>query len=438
MFLIAEQYLDKDEFQREITPIVASLFRVSDRGIRGALLMKTDILAANLKNSSLNNEVFEPMCSGFSDSSAPLRELTLKSCSVLVTHLTDPNKEKLSRYLVRLQSDAEPTIRTHTINFFAQLAPHLTENSRQKLILPAFIRAMKDVESPSTRLAALKVMTKTKEMFDPVSIASRVLPAVTPQLLDPATEVRREAFAVMDDLLFVMRQESERMATEVAANAANNSNNAPVAPNNNNMAVPTPAPRATSAPVVAPPPPAQATRQGSGGSGSYMSSWLSSSKKDDKQGAIAAASQQQAISGASQSQPPPYQNSAPLAMAHLSLNNNTGMNNDTDDGWGDDDDDGWGDDDGLNLTVPSQAPAAPAAAPTSNPLFGNTVGGDDDFFANAGFSGKPVVASRSMRNGNPSSGKTKLVIGKKSVTATKPTVTKMVADDNLDDGWDDF
>jgi SCY1-like protein 1 len=137
LFQIAESYLAKtpELFQKHVTPLVPLLFAVNDRGVRGSILQKISILESQLDKSALNSSVFEPMCSGFTDSSGPLRELTLKSTIVLVPKLNHANLEKLVRYLVRLQADPEASIRTNTVIFIGKVAPHLTETSRQKLIV---------------------------------------------------------------------------------------------------------------------------------------------------------------------------------------------------------------------------------------------------------------------------------------------------------------
>ena len=209
MFFIAETYLG-ETINTELGTTVGTLFAVNDRAIRGTLLQKITFLSQHFDKNTLNQRVFEPACSGFSDSSSTLRDLTLQATLQLVPQLTQPNLEKLSRYLVRLQGDPEASIRTNTILLFGRLAPHLTEVSRGKLLLPAVSRALKDPFVPC-RLAALKTTLQAKEFFDPPTLASRVLPAVTPQLLDASKEVRREAFVLVDDLLFALRQESERM-----------------------------------------------------------------------------------------------------------------------------------------------------------------------------------------------------------------------------------
>jgi SCY1-like protein 1 len=53
------------------------------------------LFAKLLDQPTLNRIVFEPMCNGFADSSAPLRDLTLKSAIILVAYLTQPSLEKL-------------------------------------------------------------------------------------------------------------------------------------------------------------------------------------------------------------------------------------------------------------------------------------------------------------------------------------------------------
>lgn len=83
-------------------PFLKTHFNVNDRAIRGTLLQKAPSLEQNLDDDMLNSAIFEAMCSGFSDSSAALRELTLKATLVLVPHLTHPSLEKLARYLARL------------------------------------------------------------------------------------------------------------------------------------------------------------------------------------------------------------------------------------------------------------------------------------------------------------------------------------------------
>lgn len=150
------------------------------------------------------------MCSGFTDSSAPLRELTLKSAISLVPYLTSSSLEKLTRYLIRLQSDPEASIRTNTIIFVGKVIHNLGENQRQKLILPAFTRAMKDEFTPC-RLAALKAVFQCREYLKVKNLATDVLPLVCPHLMDGVQEVRDEAFKVVDHFMVLLKEECLEM-----------------------------------------------------------------------------------------------------------------------------------------------------------------------------------------------------------------------------------
>ncbi|CAN0532446.1 unnamed protein product, partial [Ectocarpus sp. 8 AP-2014] len=48
--------------------------------------------------------VFEPLCAGFTDAAAPLRELTLKSMVAFTQQLSEKNmNDKLIKHLARLQ-----------------------------------------------------------------------------------------------------------------------------------------------------------------------------------------------------------------------------------------------------------------------------------------------------------------------------------------------
>jgi SCY1-like protein 1 len=414
MFYIAENYIS-DDLGNELGPTIAMLFGVADRGIRGALLQRTPLLALHMDDNALNTNVFGPMCSGFSDSSPALRELTLKSTLVLLPHLTAPNLEKLSRYLVRLQADPEPSIRTNTVIFFSKLAPHLTESSRQKMLQPAFSRAMKDTFAPC-RLSALKCILLVKEFFSANQIADQIIPAVSPHLLDSDAQVRREAFLALDHFVLAVRQESERMLS---------------------MAPPAPAPgvvQPQSAAAVAPPPVAGSKPTPAPASGGWgLTSWMSSSTAAEPD---APASQSAAPVARHVPQPPPpvVPMAAPVpALASMTINDNS-------DGWGGGDGDGWGDESfssahlsssNIIHTAPPFAAPKPAVAPPQHSLFNAPA--EDDFFG--GFDSnppKPIMASK------PRLTKGKLVVPGASKKPAKPAVTKLAVTDDLDDGWDDF
>ena len=403
LFYIAEEFGATSGLGK----LTGILFKVNDRAIRGNLLQKSLFLAETLDAGTLNEAVFEPLCSGFSDSSVALRDLTLKSTGHLVTHLTPPNLEKLCRYLVRLQSDPDANIRVEVVTFFGRLAPYLGNVTRQKLLLPALARALKD---DTSRIAALETINTVKKDIELGDLATRILPSVTTVLLDPDFQVRQHAFRVVDEILFVLKQESERLRTAAPSVPTAAKNTVPQAP----RSAPQPASHAASTPAPAPP---------ASGSGWKISSWMASSTAPDPTPA-APAPQRTA--------PPPRSVVPPTtAMNGLSVSAPSAK----DDSWNDDDDEGgWGDEDldlsgggtGGQATRAPVAPAPRAPAPANNNLF--AAGDDDDFFGGFEAKSKPATSMRKPTNGG------KLVIPKKK---DKPAVQKLSVDDTSD-GWDDF
>jgi SCY1-like protein 1 len=421
LFYVADNFLD-DNFGAELTGIIGLLFGVNDRGVRGSLLQKASLFAKSMDKNALNQAVFEPMCSGFSDSSAALRELTLKATLVLVPHLTQPNLEKLSRYLVRLQSDPEASIRTNTVIFFSKLAPYLTDTTRQKLLLPAFTRALKDNFKPC-RMAALQSTLKAKEYFDPRGVAANVLPVVTPQLLDPSKEVRKEAFAAVDELLFFLRQESERMNAMPEFEQGMATNQSGAAPRSV-QPLPVPAGKPKSTDQKKTPAPS------SGGYLSGMTSWMSTSTKAADPGAGATP-----VTPAPRTAPVALPPAAAMSTMSItpSITPTATMNYDDglDDDLMDDTGDGW-DDDELDMNLSSRGAKTASAGGFAGSMGGSLIAPaqtsgnlDEDFFGS--FDDKPAVMRGSGKLTMPAK-KAKAVIA----------VKKLAVEADADDGWDDF
>eukprot|EP00545_Synedropsis_sp_CCMP1620_P006776 CAMPEP_0119003470 /NCGR_PEP_ID=MMETSP1176-20130426/578_1 /TAXON_ID=265551 /ORGANISM="Synedropsis recta cf, Strain CCMP1620" /LENGTH=770 /DNA_ID=CAMNT_0006955079 /DNA_START=71 /DNA_END=2383 /DNA_ORIENTATION=+ len=375
-----------DNIAKELTPLMQLLFAVKDRGVRGALLSKTPLFAAHLKPHDLNVLVFEPLCSGFADSSDALRELTLKATVVLVPHLTPPNVEKLSRYLVRLQSDTSPSIRAHCMSMIPQLAPQLSEQARQKLLLPAFGRAFKDPHPPC-RLASLQCTVKCQEYFTLPDLATKVLPAVMPLVLDGVGDVRTAAFAVIDQFLAKLKATHEERSIGEVSSVTAPTNTMMMMSHQPSSSLLTATTTSHHAAVAAPPPPAAPS------SGSYLggiSGWYSNSSAAAPEPTAAPVAVVQPMR-----MPPPKAAATPKPTPTFS-SLTIGGNVDDSAGWDDDDDD-------LDL--------------------GDDTAQDDDVFASIG------------RNTKKSSGK--LIMSNKATTK-KAEVKKLEMDDEVDDGWDDF
>ena len=426
LFYVVESHLDANKVGAELGPLVGMLFKVQDRGVRGALLTKVEFMSQHLDKNTLNSSVFGPLCSGFNDSSPALREMTLKATLGLVPFLNAPNLEKLSRYLVRLQSDTETSIRTNAVIFIAKIAPQLSEVSMQKMLLPSYIRAFKD-PFPPCRLAALQSTTKSKALFKMPDLASKVMPAVMPLTLDPMPNVRKEAFGVIDQFLVALKQESDRMETQARQDATQQIGQ-------HQQQQPTVSVAQTSGGAVAPAP----------SSGSYLSglsSWMSSSTQPQTNATVA---QPMASPVAPAPMPilpvrapaevaPPVQQ---FASSNLSA---PAVDDGDDDGWGDES--GWADDDdGDDLGTSTYATPTKASASssysTSNQFSSPSQfsADQDDPFASIGI--KSVAPRAPMSKG-------KLIMPKKKtagpvVNAAAPATKLKLDHSDLDDGWDDF
>lgn len=444
LFQIAESYLanSPELFQRHITPLVPLLFGINDRGVRGVVLQKISLLEGHLDKASINSSVFEPMCSGFTDSSAPLRELTLKSTIVLVPKLNHANVEKLVRYLIRLQSDPEASIRTNTVIFIGKIAPNLTEMSRQKLILPAFMRSMKDPFTPC-RLSALRAIITCQEYFTQKDMADKVLPAVAPHTLDAANDVRKEAFNVVDVILVGLRAESMRMAKDEAERISAATCGMNAMGDDSGGGIPAPS---------------------SGGYLSGLSTWMTTTATTASQPAETTTSPRPNIAGKTlsvgnngmsmPSAASPKPGPAAPKFSSLSLSDaqiggaSAHVHGHTSGGWDDDDDD---DDIGFGSS-PAKSKGANGWGDDDLGSPGRKMDDDDgDFFASFGSSSAPAAGARSIgasrlpsstqRVGSSLTSKAApqmQATGLKVKKPVKPAVQKLSGTDIMDDGWDDF
>jgi SCY1-like protein 1 len=449
LFFIIENFMDASQIGKELAPLVSPLFVVKDRGVRGALLSKVAFLSQHLDKNTLNSSVFEPLCSGFNDSSPALRELTLKATLGLVPSLSSPNLEKLMRYLVRLQTDTETSIRTNSVIFIAKLAPQMSDMSREKMLLPAYARAMRDPFAPC-RLAALQSTLKSKDLFTMNDLATKVLPATMPLLLDPLANVRKEAFQVVNHFLASLKQESDRMETmaqqQQQQQQLQQQQQAAQQPQQHAPALAQPTQtggpsQVAAASEVAPSP-------SSGRYLSGLSSWMSSSTKPETAaaaGAAAPVAPPPAVPRAAPRAAPPVQQFAATSLAAPVPAPAA------DDGWGDDEeeeDDGWGDEDNENDLAFSSigAKSTPASTPStfSSPSTYSTpnqfampnsfsAADNDDPFAAIGMK---TTTTRPAARG-------KLILPKKATSTLKvkaaAPATKLKLDDSeMADGWDDF
>ncbi|KAG2689496.1 hypothetical protein I3843_09G138800 [Carya illinoinensis] len=132
-------WLSTDEFSVKVTPTIVKLFASNDRAIRVGLLQHIDQYGESLSSQIVDEQVYPHVATGFADTSAFLRELTLKSMLVISPKLSQRTiSGSLLKYLSKLQVDEEPAIRTNTTILLGNIASYLNEGTRKRVLINAF------------------------------------------------------------------------------------------------------------------------------------------------------------------------------------------------------------------------------------------------------------------------------------------------------------
>ncbi|XP_010667551.2 uncharacterized protein LOC104884573 isoform X1 [Beta vulgaris subsp. vulgaris] len=204
-------WLPPEEFNIKVLPTIVKLFTSNDRGTRVALLQHIDQYGPSLSAQTVDEQVYPQIATGFNDTSAFLRELTLKSILVLAPKLSQRTMSgSLLKYLSKLQVDEEPAIRTNTTILLGNMANYLNEGTRKRVLINAFtVRALRDTFPPA-RGAGIMALCATSSYYDVTEIATRILPNVVVLTIDPDSDVRSKSFQAVDQFLQIVKQYNEK------------------------------------------------------------------------------------------------------------------------------------------------------------------------------------------------------------------------------------
>ncbi|KAJ9539805.1 hypothetical protein OSB04_026311 [Centaurea solstitialis] len=211
-FLKMGAWLPSEEFNKKVLPTIVKLFASNDRAIRVGLLQHVDQYGESFSAQVVDEQVYPHVATGFSDTSAFLRELTLKSMLVLAPKLSQRTLSgSLLKYLSKLQVDEEPAIRTNTTILLGNIASHLNEGfTRKRVLINAFtVRALRDTFPPA-RGAGIMALNATSSYYDAQEIAARILPNVVVLTIDPDSDVRSKAFQAVEQFLQIVKQYHEK------------------------------------------------------------------------------------------------------------------------------------------------------------------------------------------------------------------------------------
>lgn len=202
--------LDEVEYQKRIVPCVVKLFASTDRVTRSRLLQQLELFIAHLQPKVVNEQIFPQVAHGFLDTNPTIREQTVKSIIHLALKLNYNNLNvEVLRHFARLQArDDQGGIRTNTTVCLGKIAPHLHPQVRQRVLVSAFIRAMRD-PFPPARVAGILALAATQQYFLLSEVANRILPALCSLTVDPEKSVRDPAFKTIKGFLGKLEKVSE-------------------------------------------------------------------------------------------------------------------------------------------------------------------------------------------------------------------------------------
>ncbi|RSL92145.1 hypothetical protein CEP52_013990 [Fusarium oligoseptatum] len=190
--------LSKEDFDTKITPFIIRLFGNPDRAIRVCLLDSLPLMIDHLSQKVVNDKIFPQLITGFTDVTPVVREQTLKSVLVIITKLSDRTiNGDLLKQLARTANDEQPGIRTNTTICLGKIAKHLGTSSRSKVLIAAFTRSLRD-PFVHARNAALMALGATSEYFTEEDSACRILPVVSPLLIDKEKIIRDAAVRTIE------------------------------------------------------------------------------------------------------------------------------------------------------------------------------------------------------------------------------------------------
>ncbi|KAG6370974.1 armadillo-type protein [Boletus reticuloceps] len=216
-----------DEYMNILGPLIR-LFASPDRGTRMALLDSLSDYADKVDKKAVVDKIWPNLQSGFTDTVPVIREATIRAIVLLSPKLSDRIlNNDLLRHLARLQSDPEASIRTNTCILIGRLGPTLGYNTKQKVLVPAFSKALKD-SFVHARVAGLVAFTATSECFNIEDVAAKVIPSIVGATLDKEKIVRDQAFKAME--LFMKRLETHAASMPETAQVEGDGNASLVVP----------------------------------------------------------------------------------------------------------------------------------------------------------------------------------------------------------------
>ncbi|XP_015266276.1 PREDICTED: N-terminal kinase-like protein [Gekko japonicus] len=204
------KFLNAQEYQQKIIPVIVKMFSSPDRAMRIRLLQQMEQFIQYLNEPTVNTQIFPHVVHGFLDTNPAIREQTVKSMLLLAPKLNENNLNvELMKHFARLQArDDQGPIRCNTTVCLGKIGPYLNASTRKNVLISAFSRATKDPFAPS-RVAGVLGFSATHNFFSMSDCAFKILPVLCTVTMDPEKSVRDQAFKAIRSFLTKLETVSE-------------------------------------------------------------------------------------------------------------------------------------------------------------------------------------------------------------------------------------
>ncbi|XP_025734601.1 N-terminal kinase-like protein isoform X1 [Callorhinus ursinus] len=204
------KFLNAEEYQQKIIPVVVKMFSSTDRAMRIRLLQQMEQFIQYLDEPTVNTQIFPHVVHGFLDTNPAIREQTVKSMLLLAPKLNEANLNvELMKHFARLQAkDDQGPIRCNTTVCLGKIGSYLSASTRHRVLISAFSRATKDPFAPS-RVAGVLGFAATHNLYSMNDCAHKILPVLCGLTVDPEKSVRDQAFKAIRSFLSKLESVSE-------------------------------------------------------------------------------------------------------------------------------------------------------------------------------------------------------------------------------------
>jgi hypothetical protein len=202
--------MSQDEIRaRQIDSKIVDLIRIPDRSVRFKLLVSLPKFLSVFEPKTLESTVLIELLTGTTDSHPSISEQTMMTLVSLSAHVSSSAAEKhVIPSLIRLLKDSEPTIRTNAIVSVGKVIDRCIDENRQfDMIIQCVLNGLRDPFAPA-RVTAIKMLSayKLKTADQGRENATKILPMLTPLLVDGDFDVATNASQVILDLVAYIKR----------------------------------------------------------------------------------------------------------------------------------------------------------------------------------------------------------------------------------------